>query len=85
VVRDLFEKGASPGRCVRKREEGSRTALTGWTRRVSAGEADVRGEGYPGSARQTRGSDAGEMKLKNTLKAIRGEDLITHLGPDYYE
>ena len=25
------------------------------------------------------------MKLKNTLKTIRGEDLITHLGLDYYE
>jgi myo-inositol-1-phosphate synthase len=25
------------------------------------------------------------MKLKNTLRAIRGEDLITHLGLDYYE
>ncbi len=24
------------------------------------------------------------MKLKNTLRAIRGEDLITHLGLDYY-
>ena len=26
-----------------------------------------------------------QMKLKNTLRAIRGEDLITHLGLDYYE
>ena len=25
------------------------------------------------------------MKLKNTLRAIRGENLITHLGLDYYE
>ena len=25
------------------------------------------------------------MKLNNTLRAIRGEDLITHLGLDYYE
>jgi myo-inositol-1-phosphate synthase len=25
------------------------------------------------------------MKLKNTLRTIRGEDLITHLGLDYYE
>src|SRR5829696_6579767 len=25
------------------------------------------------------------MKLKNTLRAIRGEELITHLGLDYYE
>jgi hypothetical protein len=25
------------------------------------------------------------MKLKHTLRAIRGEDLITHLGLDYYE
>jgi myo-inositol-1-phosphate synthase len=25
------------------------------------------------------------MKLKNTLRAIMGEDLITHLGLDYYE
>ena len=25
------------------------------------------------------------MKLKNTLKTIRGEDLITHLSLDYYE
>jgi len=25
------------------------------------------------------------MKLKNTLRAIRGEDLITHLGLDYYD
>ena len=25
------------------------------------------------------------MKLNNTLKAIRGEDLITHLSLDYYE
>jgi myo-inositol-1-phosphate synthase len=24
------------------------------------------------------------MKLKNTLRAIKGEDLITHLGLDYY-
>jgi myo-inositol-1-phosphate synthase len=26
-----------------------------------------------------------QMKLKNTLRAIMGEDLITHLGLDYYE
>jgi myo-inositol-1-phosphate synthase len=26
-----------------------------------------------------------QMKLKNTLRAIVGEDLITHLGLDYYE
>jgi myo-inositol-1-phosphate synthase len=26
-----------------------------------------------------------QMKLKNTLRAINGEDLITHLGLDYYE
>jgi len=26
-----------------------------------------------------------QMKLKNTLRAIKGEDLITHLGLDYYE
>jgi myo-inositol-1-phosphate synthase len=25
------------------------------------------------------------MKLKNTLRAIVGENLITHLGLDYYE
>lgn len=25
------------------------------------------------------------MKLKNTLRALRGEDLITHLGLDYYD
>jgi myo-inositol-1-phosphate synthase len=25
------------------------------------------------------------MKLKNTLRAIKGEDLVTHLGFDYYE
>jgi myo-inositol-1-phosphate synthase len=25
------------------------------------------------------------MKLKNTLRTIMGEDLITHLGLDYYE
>jgi myo-inositol-1-phosphate synthase len=25
------------------------------------------------------------MKLKNTLRALKGEDLITHLGLDYYE
>ena len=25
------------------------------------------------------------IKLKNTLRAIKGEDLITHLGLDYYE
>ena len=24
-------------------------------------------------------------KLKNTLRYLRGEDLITHLGLDYYE
>jgi myo-inositol-1-phosphate synthase len=24
------------------------------------------------------------MKLKNTLRHIMGEDLITHLGLDYY-
>ncbi|MCA1740772.1 MAG: inositol-3-phosphate synthase, partial [Actinobacteria bacterium] len=26
-----------------------------------------------------------QMKLKNTLRAIKGEGLITHLGLDYYE
>ncbi len=26
-----------------------------------------------------------QMKLKNTLRAMRGKDLITHLGLDYYE
>jgi myo-inositol-1-phosphate synthase len=26
-----------------------------------------------------------QIKLKNTLRAIMGEDLITHLGLDYYE
>ena len=26
-----------------------------------------------------------QMKLKNTLRAFMGEDLITHLGLDYYE
>jgi myo-inositol-1-phosphate synthase len=26
-----------------------------------------------------------QMKLKNTLRAIMGEELITHLGLDYYE
>jgi myo-inositol-1-phosphate synthase len=26
-----------------------------------------------------------QMKLKNTLRAIVGEDLTTHLGLDYYE
>jgi len=26
-----------------------------------------------------------QMKLKNTLRAVMGEDLITHLGLDYYE
>src|SRR5919112_975059 len=26
-----------------------------------------------------------QIKLKNTLTAFMGEDLITHLGPDYYE
>ena len=25
------------------------------------------------------------MKLKNTLRALKGEDLITHLGLDYYD
>jgi myo-inositol-1-phosphate synthase len=25
------------------------------------------------------------MKLKNTLRYIRGEDLITHLGAEYYD
>jgi myo-inositol-1-phosphate synthase len=25
------------------------------------------------------------MKLKNTLRHLRGEDLITHLGRDYYD
>ncbi|TCJ16977.1 inositol-3-phosphate synthase, partial [Rubrobacter taiwanensis] len=25
------------------------------------------------------------MKLKNTLRELRGEELITHLGLDYYE
>jgi myo-inositol-1-phosphate synthase len=26
-----------------------------------------------------------QMKLKNTLRAIMGEELITHLGLDHYE
>jgi myo-inositol-1-phosphate synthase len=26
-----------------------------------------------------------QMKLKNTLRAIMGEELIAHLGLDYYE
>ena len=26
-----------------------------------------------------------EMKLKNTLRYLQGEDLITHLGQDYDE
>jgi myo-inositol-1-phosphate synthase len=25
------------------------------------------------------------MKLKNTLRHMRGEDLITHLGVEYYD
>ena len=25
------------------------------------------------------------MKLKNTLRHLRGEDLITHLGTEYYD
>ena len=25
------------------------------------------------------------MKLKNTLRHLRGEDLITHLGLEYYD
>jgi myo-inositol-1-phosphate synthase len=25
------------------------------------------------------------MKLKNTLRHIRGEELITHLGLEYYD
>jgi len=25
------------------------------------------------------------MKLKNTLRWLRGEDLITHLGAEYYD
>jgi myo-inositol-1-phosphate synthase len=25
------------------------------------------------------------MKMKNTLRHIMGQDLITHLGLDYYE
>jgi myo-inositol-1-phosphate synthase len=25
------------------------------------------------------------MKLKNTLRWMRGEDLITHLGLEYYD
>jgi myo-inositol-1-phosphate synthase len=25
------------------------------------------------------------MKLKNTLRWLRGEDLITHLGLEYYD
>jgi myo-inositol-1-phosphate synthase len=25
------------------------------------------------------------MKLKNTLRHLRGEDLITHLGAEYYD
>ncbi|MCB0314102.1 MAG: inositol-3-phosphate synthase, partial [Calditrichaeota bacterium] len=26
-----------------------------------------------------------QMKLKNTLRFMQGEDQITHLGADYYE
>jgi myo-inositol-1-phosphate synthase len=25
------------------------------------------------------------MKLKNTLRYLRGEELITHLGREYYD
>jgi len=25
------------------------------------------------------------MKLKNTLRSLRGEELITHLGTEYYD
>jgi len=25
------------------------------------------------------------MKLKNTLRFLKGEDLITHLGLEYYD
>jgi len=25
------------------------------------------------------------MKLKNTLRYLKGEDLITHLGSEYYD
>ena len=25
------------------------------------------------------------MKLKNTLRHIKGDDLITHLGAEYYD
>jgi len=25
------------------------------------------------------------MKLKNTLRYLKGEDLITHLGMEYYD
>jgi len=25
------------------------------------------------------------MKLKNTLRFLQGEDLITHLGQEYYD
>jgi len=25
------------------------------------------------------------MKLKNTLRHLRGEELITHLGNEYYD
>jgi len=25
------------------------------------------------------------MKLKNTLRGMQGEDLITHLGLEYYD
>jgi len=25
------------------------------------------------------------MKLKNTLRFLRGEELITHLGHEYYD
>jgi myo-inositol-1-phosphate synthase len=25
------------------------------------------------------------MKLKNTLRWMKGEDLITHLGQEYYD
>jgi myo-inositol-1-phosphate synthase len=25
------------------------------------------------------------MKLKNTLRYLQGEDLITHLGMEYYD
>ena len=26
-----------------------------------------------------------QMKLKNTLRYLKGEDMITHLGREYYD